>query len=182
MNCRPQKYAAALAAVFMIAGPSLQAADSVPNQAPEVRIDDVALQNGGRLTGRAVDVNGKAMPGVPVVFRYNNRTIVSTRSASDGSFHIQGLRPGVHKIDVGKNASLVRLWTGGGAPPNARTKIVMVSDRVIRANAGVGALGGLSPGLVVGLGAGAVAGVVAGAVSYDRGKEKATHQGGSQSP
>src|SRR5690242_9537029 len=57
-------------------------------------IHDVALQNGGVLTGQVVNAQGVALSGAEVSIHSAGKTISSTRTDSQGMFAFRGLSGG----------------------------------------------------------------------------------------
>jgi len=153
-------------------------------------ISDVILQDSGVISGRIVDGNGNGQGAHPVTIRYGTYEIAQTTTARDGSFHIAGLRAGIHQVITPTSSRIFRFWTSAAAPPQARSRVLMTTDgRLIRGSQEPGSFLGsflettsvlstVGPSVFLG----SVAGVVAGVVAYDEGKDRANAAAQPQSP
>ena len=132
---------------MLISGPLLQAAaiEARPNplaagRAPSV--PDVALDAGGTLHGRVVDVQGNPLGGTAVAIRHLDRELARTISDESGRFRLTGLRGGVYGIVAGQSGTVFRLWIPNTAPPSAQpAALVVVGGEQTLAQGGCGPWG-----------------------------------------
>ena len=103
-----------------------------PAPAAVPRIADVALGNGGTLTGVVVDATGKAVAGADLKIAHDSQVIVTTQTGKDGTFHINSLRGGVYECNVNQTPTRIRLWTEDTAPPSASNKATLTTKNVVR--------------------------------------------------
>jgi hypothetical protein len=89
---------------------------------------DVALADGGVLHGQVVDLQGANTTGVPVSVRNQDKEIVKTTTAKDGTFAVQGLRGGVYQVAAGEGQGVYRLWTANAAPPSAQKNAIVFTQ------------------------------------------------------
>ncbi len=123
-------------ALVGIAMPSPSTADDPATPtAPKVKapvIVDVALAQGGVLTGQVVDPQGAPMAKTAVQVVNQQGQVTTTESNATGQFTVQGLtQGGVHRIAAAGNQGVYRLWAPGTAPPGAITRVTVVSGQPI---------------------------------------------------
>ncbi|MEX0728607.1 MAG: carboxypeptidase-like regulatory domain-containing protein [Planctomycetaceae bacterium] len=131
---------------------------------PANAVRDVALAEGGVLTGVVRDAEGNPLNGAAVAIRQGNEVIASTISDENGEFTIQDLNGGVYVVNAGQSQGVYRLWTEDTAPPSAQTMVDVVSldEDVVRGQ--YPGFGGLDVITLVTLGA-AIAGVTLAAIN-----------------
>lgn len=132
---------------------------------------DVALQQGGVLTGHLVDEQGRAIARSEVIIRQGRRVLQRGVTGAKGEFQFKGLRGGIYEVASDRGQQVFRIWSKGTAPRSARRTALIVSRQrqVVRGqfgDLGLSTLSGLGDvGVLGGMGtAGTVAtvGVVAG--------------------
>lgn len=124
--------------------------------APKVKINDVALANGGTLIGQVVDQQGLGIAGAQVVILQQGRKPVQTVADKTGQFQAVGLNGGTAQVVTAGGQGVYRLWTANTAPPAAkRSALLLTNGPVVRGqHHGMG--GWLLPALAAG---GVIAGV-----------------------
>jgi hypothetical protein len=100
--------------------------------AAQPAVIDIALADGGTLHGRAIDLQGGEVTGIPVSLQTQDQRVVSTTTAKDGRFVVQGLRGGVYQVAVGQGHGTYRLWSPGTAPPSALNDAVVYTDGEVK--------------------------------------------------
>jgi hypothetical protein len=130
-----RSWVAAAVSVGVIAPPVALAAP--PGQP---LIADVALAEGGVLSGQVVNAQGVAMPQAPVAVLAEGREIIRVAAAENGAFSIGGLKGGVYEVVTPGQHGVYRLWTAGAAPPSAGNGVMLVagSEEVVRGQYGYG--------------------------------------------
>jgi hypothetical protein len=117
------------------AGPSAPATgQSVPSTGAGVPlVVDVALGDGGRLSGQVLDRAGLPGAGKSVFVLQQGRLVASTRADADGRFTVDRLTGGVYEVQSDGGISLSRMWAAGTAPPAARPTLLVTSgDEIVR--------------------------------------------------
>jgi hypothetical protein len=94
-------------------------------QAPLVA--DVALTDGGVLTGQVVTAQGAPVAEAPVVVSLQGREVIRVASNADGAFAAPGLKGGVYQVSTPDSSGVYRLWAPRTAPPAARQGVMIVS-------------------------------------------------------
>jgi len=87
------------------------------------------------LTGRFVDVDGRAVDGAVVTLAQGGRGIVRTTTDANGIFSVSDVAAGTYRLACGSAAGNVRCWPSDAAPPNAVDGEVTFQDGVIRGQA-----------------------------------------------
>lgn len=134
---------------------------------PANAVRDVALADGGVLSGVVRDAEGNPLGGAAVAVRQGNEVIASTISDENGEFAISDLNGGVYVVNAGNSQGVYRLWTEDTAPPSAQTMVDMVSldEDVVRGQ--YPGFGGLDIFTLVTLGT-AIAGVTIAAINLGK--------------
>jgi hypothetical protein len=88
---------------------------------------DVALADGGVLTGQVVDAQGVALANAPVAVLSQGREVVRVAANADGAFAIGGLKGGVYEVAAPGHRGVYRMWAPRTAPPAARHGLMLVS-------------------------------------------------------
>jgi hypothetical protein len=94
-------------------------------------IVDVALGDGGRLSGQVLDRAGLPGAGKSVSVLQQGRLIASTRADADGRFVVDRLTGGVYEVQSEGGVSLSRMWAPRTAPPAARPTLLVTSGAEI---------------------------------------------------
>jgi hypothetical protein len=94
-------------------------------------IADVALAEGGVLSGQVLSAEGAAMPQAPVAILSAGREVVRVASADDGTFAVSGLKGGVYEVATPGQHGVYRLWSPQTAPPTAGNGVMLVSQSEI---------------------------------------------------
>ncbi|MGD0900013.1 MAG: carboxypeptidase-like regulatory domain-containing protein, partial [Thermoguttaceae bacterium] len=82
---------------------------------------DVALGEGGLLSGLVVDAQGKPAANMPVSLQdFQNQEIASVVTNPQGQFAIRWVRGGVYQLITPKGRGMYRFFVAGAAPPSAR--------------------------------------------------------------
>lgn len=125
--------------------------------APKVKINDVALGNGGTLTGQVVDQQGLGLAGAKVAVLQQGRKPAQTVTDRTGKFQVAGLSGGTAKVMTANGQGVYRLWAAKTAPPAAKpSALLLTNGPVVRGNYQMGMGGWLLPALAAG---GVIAGV-----------------------
>ncbi len=94
-------------------------------------IADVALAEGGVLSGQVLSAEGAAMPQAPVAILSGGREVVRIASADDGTFAVSGLKGGVYEVATPGQHGVFRFWSPQTAPPTAGNGVMLVSGNEI---------------------------------------------------
>lgn len=99
-------------------------------------VRDVALRDGGRLTGQVLDVAGAPVADTAVAVVDRGRVLASTQTGADGRFAISGVRAGVYEVATCSGVTVCRLWAPQTAPPAAQADAMVIhGDTVVRGEA-----------------------------------------------
>jgi hypothetical protein len=130
-----RSWAAALACLGILTPQAALAA--APGQAAVGGAADVALAEGGVLTGQVVDAAGVPMPQAPVAVLVQGREVVRVAAGADGAFAIGGLKGGVYEVAAPGHRGVYRLWAPRTAPPSATQGVMLVpAGEVVRGQYG----------------------------------------------
>ena len=88
---------------------------------------DVALADGGVLTGQVVTAQGAPVAETPVAVTLQGREVVRVATNADGMFSAPGLKGGVYEVSTPGSRGVYRLWAPRTAPPAARQGVMIVS-------------------------------------------------------
>jgi hypothetical protein len=125
-------------------------------------VRDVALREGGYLTGQVLDAAGAPVAATPVAVVDQGRAVATALTGEDGRFTIVGVKAGVYQVATSKGVTVCRLWAPDTAPPAATADALVVNgDTVVRGGStcgpGGGAIGFLSnPWVLAGIVAAAI--------------------------
>lgn len=129
--------------------------------APQAKVTDVALGNGGALVGQVVDQQGIGIAGAQVVILQQGRKPVQTVADNTGRFQAVGLGGGTAQVVTAGGQGVYRLWAANTAPPAAnRSALLLSNGTVVR-----GQMGGMGGWLLPALAAGGIIAGVAVATS-----------------
>lgn len=124
---------------------------------------DVALQEGGVLTGLVINQQQKPIDGAVVSIRQGNREVAKTVTNKQGKFKVANLKGGVYEVASANGTGLYRAWAAKTAPPKARNNALVVSGaQVVR-----GQFGGLDIITLTVLGA-SITGAVLGGINTSK--------------
>jgi hypothetical protein len=100
-----------------------------------LEIADIALADGGVLTGQVLDKEGSAVTNAVVSVRYRGHEVARAVTDQRGFYTVSSLRGGVHQVVCGTSETLCRLWSPATAPPRAETCAMTVTGgEVVRGN------------------------------------------------
>lgn len=146
-----------------VARSNAAASKTAPSKSAKISVTDVALSEGGRVTGRVLTTNGAPIDGARVVVRQGEQIFAKMVTNEEGEFTSEGLRAGVYTIATVHGGGLYRLWPMNIAPPSSKSQALLVTNEpVVRAQFG-GA--GLADWTAIGLGA---AGLTVGIITLDK--------------
>jgi hypothetical protein len=150
----------ASASLGMVLPQSAFAASTQLSRPASSAVRDVALHDGGSLTGQVLDASGTPVAGTAVAVIDQGRAVASTQTGVDGRFAIAGVKAGVYEVATSNGVTVCRLWAPRTAPPAAQSDALVVhGDTVVRgAVGGGGVIGFLSNPWVLG-------GIVAAAIA-----------------
>ena len=151
----------AAASVSMILPQFAYAASSgQPARPASAAIRDVALRDGGYLTGQVLDAAGAPVAATPVAVVDQSRAVATALTGDDGRFTMKGVKAGVYQVATAKGVTVCRLWAPGTAPPAAQAEALVVNgDTVVRGGVGGGGVIGFlsNPWVLGGIVAAAIA-------------------------
>ena len=107
--------------------------------AAAVAPQDVALAEGGVLTGQVVNTAGKPQAMAPVSLSTGGKEIARATTDAKGQFRVASLKGGVYQVATNGNQGVYRFWAPRTAPPTSLNGLNMVSgDQVVRGQMGGG--------------------------------------------
>ncbi len=121
-----------------------------------VKINDVALGNGGTLLGQVVDPQGLGVAGAQVVVLQQGQKPVQTVADKTGMFQVVGLKGGTAQVATTGGQNVYRLWAANTAPATAKHSALLLSNGSVVRGQMQGMGGWLLPALAAG---GIIAGV-----------------------
>jgi hypothetical protein len=150
----------ASASLGMILPPIAFAAPTQLARPATSAVRDVALHDGGSLTGQVLDAAGTPVASTAVAVLDQGRAVASTQTSEDGRFAIAGVKAGVYEVATSNGVTVCRLWAPRTAPPAAQADALVVhGNTVVRgAHGGGGVIKFLSNPWVLG-------GIVAAAIA-----------------
>jgi hypothetical protein len=96
--------------------------------ARDAAVIDVALDDGGTLSGQVVDAQGKPVVRTSVAISQLDREVASAVTDRSGHFRVSGLRGGMYRLATGKTMRVYRFWAPGTAPPSVRCGTLVVPN------------------------------------------------------
>ncbi len=100
---------------------------------------DVALAEGGIVSGQVVDTAGQPQAGVPVILHTANKDVAKVHTDEQGNFRVASLQGGVYRVSTKGNEGVYRFWSPRTAPPGSQTGLNLVSGQnVFRGQVGGG--------------------------------------------
>ena len=176
------KVAVSLAMIHLLAPNAIFADGRQPaiGNAPAsaaARIHDVALSEGGTLSGQIVDGQGNARSAVSLRLLQQNKVVGAMVSNELGQFRATGLRGGIYRVESPSGVVVLRVWAPRTAPPAAKQQVLIVEGPpVVRGQFGGMGLRNLLANPYV------VAGIVATAVAVPVALHNSNHDDGTSSP
>jgi hypothetical protein len=133
------------AAAVVVQPQMLLAAETNPtvarSAATAVAPQDVALAEGGVLTGQVVSTAGKPQAMTPVSLATGGKEIARVTTDKEGQFRVASLQGGVYQVSTSGNSGVYRFWAPRTAPPSSLNGLNMVSgNSVVRGQMGGGPL------------------------------------------
>ncbi|MBN1854823.1 MAG: hypothetical protein JW829_18970 [Pirellulales bacterium] len=122
-----QEMAVVTACLGMVLPPMAMAAPPLPRTTP-----DIALQQGGVLTGQVVDAQGIPQAKAPISIRQAGVEVSRVTADKEGHFKTSGLHGGVFHLVTTDGQAMYRVWTEGTAPPAAQKDALLVTGNVVR--------------------------------------------------
>jgi len=98
---------------------------------------DVALRDGGVLSGQVVNAQNVALANREVRVLQNAQEIAGAKTDAEGRFAIEGLRGGVYQVVTAQGSGVYRLWAPQTAPPSAEPAVLLVGGDVVRGQEGL---------------------------------------------
>lgn len=100
---------------------------------------DVALGEGGVLTGKVVDTSGKPVAITQVALKTQGREIALATTDQEGNFRVASLQGGVYEVATSGSEGVYRFWAPQTAPPSSLNGLNLVSgNEVFRGQMGGG--------------------------------------------
>lgn len=135
-----------VASVALVAQPQLLTAAETPSTVTiantrqvAVAPHDVALAEGGVVTGQVVDTAGQPQSDLPVTLHNADKEIARVHTDEQGNFRVASLQGGVYRVATNGNEGVYRFWSPRTAPPGSQTGLNLVSgQQVIRGQVGGG--------------------------------------------
>jgi hypothetical protein len=135
-----------VAAAVMVAQPQLLFAGEQVAKSPAVVARsavtapaDVALQEGGVLTGQVVNTAGQPQAFTPVSLVTSGKEIARATTDSQGQFRVASLKGGVYQVSTNGSQGVYRFWAPRTAPPTSISGLNLVSGQeVLRGQMGGG--------------------------------------------
>lgn len=122
----------ATASVSMLLPQFAYAASSGPLSNPSsAAIRDVALRDGGVLTGQVLDTEGIPVAATPVAVMDRERAVATALTDKDGRFEMAGVKAGVYQVATAKGVTVCRLWAPRTAPPAAQPDALVVNGNTL---------------------------------------------------
>lgn len=151
-----QIWKAALLLLVVGVAASSQAMAGEAKVAAKPAIQDISLNQHGRMVGSLVDAQGRPISNKEVVVHQGRKEVAKAVTNTKGQFEVAGLKGGVYEVTSERGTSTYRVWTAEAAPKASRsTALVVAGQQTVRAQTGLEGLGGLG-------GVGGVVGVVGG--------------------
>jgi hypothetical protein len=128
---------------FVLAGEMNQVNQPVVarSAAAAVAPQDVALAEGGVLTGQVVDTAGKPQAMTPVSLTTGGKEIARVTTDKQGQFRVASLKGGVYQVSTAGKSNLYRFWAPRTAPPSSLSGLNMVTgNQIVRGQMGGGPL------------------------------------------
>jgi hypothetical protein len=128
---------------FVLAGEVNQANQAVVARSAAAALapQDVALAEGGVLTGQVVNTAGKPQAMAPVSLVTGGKEIARVTTDKQGQFRVASLKGGVYQVSTNGKTGVYRFWAPRTAPPSSLNGLNMVSgNQIVRGQMGGGPL------------------------------------------
>ncbi len=123
----------ASASLGMVLPHSAYAASTSAARPAVSAVRDVALQDGGSLTGQVLDAAGTPVVGTAVAVLDQGHAVATTQTGAEGRFAVSGVKAGVYEVATSNGVTVCRLWAPRTAPPAAQADALVVhGDTVVR--------------------------------------------------
>jgi hypothetical protein len=103
-----------------------------PSTRPTQTVRDIALGQGGVLSGKVLDAQGKAISNVPIQVQQEGHLIAHVVTDTSGQFSVRQLTGGIYSISTPNQQDSFRIWSADAAPPIAARAIEMTDGQIIR--------------------------------------------------
>lgn len=104
---------------------------AAPQSAQQVRQGNDVVLSGGKVSGKLLSANGKAVEGATVAVAKDGKVIGRTVTKADGSYTVAGLSSGSYTMTIGDAQFPVRMWSKEAAPASAKAQL-NVSQTAVR--------------------------------------------------
>lgn len=104
---------------------------AAPQSAQQIRQGNDVVLSGGKLSGKLLSANGKAVEGALVTVSKDGKLVGRTTTSADGSYTVAGLKNGSYSMTIGDSQFPVRLWNKEAAPASAKGQL-NVSQTAVR--------------------------------------------------
>lgn len=104
---------------------------AAPQSAQQVRQGNDVVLSGGKLSGKLLNANGKAVEGAVVAVSKDGKVVARTVTKADGSYTVAGLSSGSYNMSIGEAQFPVRMWSKEAAPAAAKAQL-NVSQTAVR--------------------------------------------------
>ena len=104
---------------------------AAPQSAQQVRQGNDVILSGGKLSGKLLNANGKAVEGAVVAVSKDGKVVARTVTKADGSYTVAGLSSGSYNMSIGEAQFPVRMWNKEAAPAAAKAQL-NVSQTAVR--------------------------------------------------
>jgi hypothetical protein len=104
---------------------------AAPQSAQQVRQGNDVVLSGGKLSGKLLNANGKAVEGAVVAVSKDGKVVARTVTKADGSYTVAGLSSGSYNMSIGEAQFPVRMWNKETAPAAAKSQL-NVSQTAVR--------------------------------------------------
>lgn len=140
MRCPARLHTAlvSIVALGLLAPPQVRAEGqaSVPaapatTPASEPLVVDIALQDGGALTGSVVAKDGTCAAQETVYVLQQGTVVGTCQTHASGDFAMTGLTGGVYEVRWANGVTLCRLWAPQTAPPSANSNLVLTANALV---------------------------------------------------
>lgn len=104
---------------------------AAPQSAQQVRQGNDVVLSGGKLSGKLLNANGKAVEGAVVAVSKDGKVVARTVTKADGTYTVAGLSSGSYNMSIGEAQFPVRMWNKEAAPASAKAQL-NVSQTAVR--------------------------------------------------
>lgn len=87
---------------------------------------DIELTSQRTLVGSIIDGQGRGLAGETITARYGRRVLAETKTDRSGKFRLQNVRASLFEVHSRHGRRIVRVWSSGTAPKNARRHVLVV--------------------------------------------------------